>query len=123
MHYTITGRHIKVTKALKQHIDEKLIRLKRFAIKMTEVHIVLSVERDRHIAEILLVGKKLSISSKAQTTDMYTSFDIALDLLEERIIKYMDKKLKNRLRLMKKTAQRTKAKKEKKIQEDVEINL
>ncbi len=121
MHTTITGRHINITEGIKQHIEEKLKRLERFALKVIEVHTVLTVEKNRHIAEITLVAKKLSISSKSETQDMYTSFDSALDLLEERIAKYLDKKKSLKIRLLKKKSEALKAEK-KTLLKDIEIS-
>jgi len=112
MHITITGRHVDITEALKRHVEEKLKRLEKFAIKPIEVHVILTVERDRHISEILLVAKKLSISSKTETKDMYTSFDSTLSSLEERITKYLDKRKSRRLRLLKEKAKSIKLRKE-----------
>lgn len=121
MHTTITGRRVNITEGIKQHIEEKLKRIERFALKIIEVHTVLTVEKDRHIAEITLVAKKLSISSKSETQDMYTSFDSALDLLEERIAKYLDKRKSLKIRLLKKKSEAIRAERKTTLK-DIEIS-
>jgi putative sigma-54 modulation protein len=111
MHITVTVRHTDITEALRRYIEGKLKKLEKFSINIIEIHVILTAERDRYLVEILLVAKRLSISSKAQTQDMYTSFDSALDLLESRITKYLDKRKTHRLRVLKKKPQAVKSRK------------
>lgn len=111
MHITVTVRHTDITEALRRYIEGKLKKLENFSINIIEIHVILTAERDRYLAEILLTAKRLSLSSKAETQDMYTSFDSALDLLESRITKYLDKRKTHRLRVLKKKSQAVKSRK------------
>ncbi len=120
MQTTITGRHIDVTEGLKKHIEEKLERLNKLNVNIVEVQVILAVEKDRHIAEILLNAKGLSMSEKIETADMYVSFDNALVLIDERITKYLDKRKSQRIRLRKKESSRRREQLESRLSENEE---
>ena len=50
MQVTVTGRHFEITDALRQHIEGKIRKLDRYLDGITDVYVVLSVEKHRHIA-------------------------------------------------------------------------
>ena len=52
---------------------------------------MLSVEKFRHIAEVNIIGDRLSINSKEETEDMYSAIDMVLDKLEKQIKKNKQK--------------------------------
>ena len=47
MRYVITGRNLDVTEGLKSAIYDKIGKLERYFNPDTEVHVTLSVEKDR----------------------------------------------------------------------------
>jgi putative sigma-54 modulation protein len=51
----------------------------------------LSVEKFRHMAEINIIGDRLSIIGKEETIDMYSAIDMVLDKLEKQIKKGKEK--------------------------------
>ena len=84
MQISVTGRHFETTDALRQHIETKIRKLDRFLDEITDVNVVLSVEKYRHIAEITLLQAKGSpIRSLEETHDMYQAVDLAIDKLEK----------------------------------------
>lgn len=91
MNVVITGRHFEVTEPIKAHVNEKILKLDKFLTKLMEAHVILSVEKFRHIAEITVIGKNLKIMSTETTSDMYASIDKAVESLEERLRKVHDK--------------------------------
>lgn len=84
MHTTITGRHFEVTDALRQHIDTKIQKMERFLDGITDLHVVLSVEKHRHSAEItLLQANGNTLRSLEETHDMYESVDKVIEKIEK----------------------------------------
>jgi putative sigma-54 modulation protein len=84
MHITVTGRHFEVTEALRQHIDTKMQKMERFLGGITDVHVVLSVEKYRHSAEMtLLQANGNTLRSLEETHDMYESVDKAIEKIEK----------------------------------------
>src|SRR3989338_4936971 len=98
MQITITGRHIEVTQALKDYIEEKLERLdKKYFLKIVESHVILDVEKYRQFAEIIIVGKHLRLTGKEETGDLYTSVDNALAKIAGQLKKFKDKLKEHKL--------------------------
>ncbi len=75
MKIDISGRHFKVTEPLKEYITEKILKLDKYSLKIESVHVVLEVQKIRHMAEISLLGKNMRFSATEQSEDMYAAFD------------------------------------------------
>ena len=84
MQITVTGRHFEITDALRQHIETKIQKMERFLGGITDVHLVLSVEKYRHSAEItLLQANGNTLRSLEETHDMYESVDTVIEKIEK----------------------------------------
>jgi putative sigma-54 modulation protein len=53
--------------------------------------VVLSVEKFRHIAEISIIGDRLTINGREEINDMYSAIDMVLDKIEKQIKKNKQK--------------------------------
>ena len=51
MQINLTGHHIEVTDSLRDHVNEKMARLERHFDKVSNTHVILTVEGARHKAE------------------------------------------------------------------------
>jgi len=91
MNLAITGRHLEITEAMRNRIQDKLLKLDRFHSKITEANVILSMERYQHVAEILLQVNGSTISGIGKTEDMYTSLDRALEKVEGQLRRHKDK--------------------------------
>lgn len=91
MQVVVTFRHVNSTAGLRRYAEEKVGRLGRFARRANEAHVILSVEKQRHRAEILVLGKNMNITAKEQTGDLYSAIDLALDKVERQLKKRSDK--------------------------------
>lgn len=54
MQYIISGKNIDVTEGLKAAVQDKLGKLERYFTPETEVHVTLSVEKERQKIEITI---------------------------------------------------------------------
>lgn len=93
MEITLTGRKLEMTDALKNHIDGKVNGIKKFLNAANDVHIVLSVEKHRHSAEITLNANGYVIHCKEETDDMYSTIDRVVEKLTKQLKKHKDKVL------------------------------
>lgn len=91
MNIVITGRHFDVTNPIKVYAAEKISKLDKFFPKILDAHVILSVEKYRHIAEITLNGKHLSVTAKETTADMYASIDKALESIDKQLRKFSER--------------------------------
>jgi putative sigma-54 modulation protein len=91
MYVGITGRHMEVTEALRRYAEQKVRKVQKYATKVTEVLVTLSVEKYRHKAEILIRMNGSLIQATEETEEMYASIDKAMDKIERQIRKYKEK--------------------------------
>jgi putative sigma-54 modulation protein len=91
MELEVTGRHVEVTPALKTFTEEKLAKLGKWIDDPAEVHAILTVEKHRHIAEIVVRTRRVSLSAREVTPDMYTSIGECVDKLERQAKKHKEK--------------------------------
>lgn len=91
MRYIITGRNIDVTEGLKSAIYDKIGKLERYFTEDTEVHVTLSVEKERQKIEITIPVKGSIIRSEQTSNDMYVSIDLVEEIIERQLKKYKNK--------------------------------
>ncbi|MCC6953515.1 MAG: ribosome-associated translation inhibitor RaiA [Deltaproteobacteria bacterium] len=79
---SVTFRHTESTPALKTYVTDKLIHiLQKYVRNSAEAHVILSVEKRDHTAEIVLHSKPYEATSKATTDDLYSAIDKVVDTL------------------------------------------
>lgn len=98
MNVVITGRHFDITEGMKAHVNDKIAKLNKFHQNILEAHVILSIEKFRHAAEITVVGKNMRFTATETTSDMYASIDKAIDVLDKQIRKLHDKVKEHRVR-------------------------
>lgn len=91
MQTSVTFKNLDPSENLRSYVSSKLDRLDKLLDNPAEAHVVLSVEKIRHIAEIRLTGDRLNINCREKTNDMYSSIDMALDKLEKQIKRQKEK--------------------------------
>ena len=91
MRYVISGKNIDVTEGLKSAIYEKIGKLERYFIPETEVHVTLSVEKDRQKIEVTIPVKGTIIRAEQVSSDMYVSIDLVEEVVERQLKKYKNK--------------------------------
>jgi putative sigma-54 modulation protein len=87
MQTSVTFKNLNPSEHLKAYIQDKLTRLDKYLHNPAEANVVLSVEKHRHIAEVNILGDRLSINGTEETTDMYSAIDMVLDKMEAQIKK------------------------------------
>lgn len=91
MRYIISGKNIDVTEGLKSAIYDKIGKLAKYFTPETEVHVTLSVEKDRQRIEVTIPVKGNLIRGEQVSTDMYASIDMVEEVIEKQILKYKNK--------------------------------
>jgi len=87
----ITGRKIEVTPALRSFTEKKFKKLDRLLDGITEAHVILTVEKHRHRAEILVKSRLARLSGSETTDDLYASIGSVLEKIERQAKKLKDK--------------------------------
>ena len=91
MKFIIVGRNIEVTPGLKAAVEDKIGKLDRYFIPDTEVHVTLSVEKDRQKIEVTIPVKGNIIRSEQVSNDMYVSIDLVEEIIERQLKRYKNK--------------------------------
>lgn len=91
MRYTISGKNINITPGLKDAVESKLGKLKRYFSPDTEVQVTLSVEKGRQKIEVTIPVKGSIIRAEQDSSDMYVSVDLVEEIIERQIKKYKTK--------------------------------
>lgn len=91
MRFIISGKNLDVTEGLKTAVQDKLGKLERYFTPNTEVHVTLSVEKERQKIEVTIPVKGNIIRSEQTSNDMYVSIDLVEEIIERQIKKYRKK--------------------------------
>ncbi len=91
MKFVIVGKNIEVTQGLKAAVEEKIGKLERYFNPETEIHVTLSVEKERQKIEVTIPVKGSIIRSEQVSNDMYVSIDLVEEIIERQIKKYKNK--------------------------------
>ena len=91
MRYIISGKNLDITEGLRSAVTEKLGKLERYFTPDTEVHVTLSVEKERQKVEVTIPTKGNYIRSEQVSNDMYVSIDLVEEVIERQLKKYRTK--------------------------------
>lgn len=91
MKFIIVGKNIDVTEGLKSAIEDKIGKLEKYFTPETEVHVTLSVEKERQKIEVTIPVKGNIIRSEQISSDMYVSIDLVEEIIERQLKKYKNK--------------------------------
>lgn len=91
MKFIISGKNIDVTEGLRTAVQDKIGKLEKYFTSDTEVHVTLSVEKDRQKIEVTIPVKGNIIRSEQVSNDMYVSIDLVEEIIERQLKKYKNK--------------------------------
>jgi len=91
MEIMVTFRHIEPTESLRLYAEEKLFKLKKYLDTPIEAHVVLEVEKFRHIADVTLNADGTRIKAAEETGDLYSAIDQVLDKIESQLKRHRSK--------------------------------
>ncbi len=92
MNIDITGRHIEITPALREFAADKLGKLSKLLDGPVDAHVVLFIEKHRHVAEIQVKSRRGLFSGQEETGDLYASINEVVDKIEKQIRRSKDKR-------------------------------
>lgn len=93
----ITGKNFEISDSLKEMVNKKVKKLDRYFEPETEVSVVMSMQRSRHIAEITIPFDGVILRGEEATDDMYLSVEHVVQKLEKQILHHRTR-LEKRLR-------------------------
>jgi putative sigma-54 modulation protein len=91
MQINLTGHHVELTPPLHDYVNSKMEKLERHFDHVTDIHVVLSVEKLRHKAEATLHVSGGTLFADAVQEDMYAAIDSLTDKLDRQVKKHKEK--------------------------------
>lgn len=95
MQVSVTFRHVEATDALRLHAERRVARIAKYVHRPIDAHVILTVTKRRHVAEIVLNADRTTLSAKEETGDLYSAIDLAAEKLVQQARKHTSK-LKSR---------------------------
>lgn len=91
MQINLTGHHIEITDALRDYVDTKFEKLERHFDHITNVHVILNVEKLNQKAEATVHLNGGELFANAEHQDMYAAIDGLISKLDRQVIKHKEK--------------------------------
>lgn len=91
MQLSITGHHVDLTDSLNGYVEQKFGKLERHHDQITQVHVVLTIEKLAQKAEATAHVPGAELFAIANDVDMYAAIDQLVDKLDRQLIKHKEK--------------------------------
>ncbi|ADT67353.1 ribosome hibernation promoting factor [Pseudoalteromonas sp. SCSIO 43095] len=91
MQLNLTGRHVDITDSLRDYVNSKFSKLQRHTDHITNVHVILDVEKLNQKAEATVHVSGAEIFASTEHQDMYAAIDSLIDKLDRQVIKHKEK--------------------------------
>ena len=88
MNVEYTGRQYEITPAVRKQVEHGLGKLEKLFGSTFDSHVILTLEKHRHIAEITIKIRNHPIVGLAEATEMSAAVGEALDKIDRQAIKY-----------------------------------
>jgi putative sigma-54 modulation protein len=92
MIFEYTGRHVEVTPAIRNHVEEQFRKLKTiFNGNEVPVHVILTVEKNRQTGEVVVHWLDHTLTAADTNADMYMALSRAIGKIEKQALKLKKK--------------------------------
>ena len=92
MRIDFTGRQMEIGLELRRYTEERLRKIVRILGDRFEMHVILTAEKHRRIAEITLKMRDHTLVGVEETGDARTSINGALDKLERQAVRWLERR-------------------------------
>lgn len=88
---SVTGRHMLVTDAMKNHAIDKVSKIERFSDRIIDASVTMDIQKLEHKVDIVLKVDHIIIKASASSESMYQSVDKAVHKIQSQLLKYKNK--------------------------------
>ncbi|WP_025769314.1 ribosome hibernation-promoting factor, HPF/YfiA family [Thioalkalivibrio sp. HK1] len=92
MHINLTGRHVDVSPGLRSFVMQKLERVARHFDQITNMHVIVSAEKQTHRAEATWHVAGADMFAEASHPDIRGAITVLIDRIDGQVRKHKDKK-------------------------------
>ena len=90
MKLTIIGKNIETTEAISSYINKKLNKI-FMRVDDADVSFSLQVNKNRHIAEVMVKQNGLVFNVNDETKNLYTTLDNVIEKIKKHLTKHKDR--------------------------------
>lgn len=92
MQMTITFRHMDTSQRVKDHVEEKMQKLDRFfSNQLVKSHVILSHEKFRYIAEVIITAENFTLTCSEEADDLYGAIDQVYHRVDDQCRRHKEK--------------------------------
>lgn len=91
MNINLTGRHLEITPAIREHVTSKLEKIKRHFDNLIDISVILSVDKLQQKAEATVHMSGKTVFAETDDSNLYVAIDNLIDLLDRQILKHKEK--------------------------------
>ncbi|HEU0188343.1 MAG TPA: ribosome-associated translation inhibitor RaiA [Gallionellaceae bacterium] len=91
MNLNLTGRHLEITPAIREHVLAKLDKVKRHFDNVIDINVILSVDKLKQLAEASVHVSGKTIFAETEDSNLYVAIDDLIDSLDRQILKHKEK--------------------------------
>jgi putative sigma-54 modulation protein len=91
MNLNLTGRHLEITPAIREHVISKLDKVKRHFDNVIDINVILSVDKLKQKAEANVHVSGKAIFAEAEDGNLYVAIDALVDSLDRQVLKHKEK--------------------------------
>ena len=92
MQISTTARHCELAPEMRALAVERLERCTRFASDMHDARLIVTAEKFRHTAEVMVRLNHHEMVSREEAAEMRLAIDLAFDSLEEQLRRFKDRR-------------------------------
>jgi putative sigma-54 modulation protein len=92
----LTGHQLPITQAIRDHVNEKLVRITHHFDYVIDVNVIVSVEKLEHKAEATVHVRGKDIFCESSAADLYAAIDGLSDKLDRALLKHKNKGIAQR---------------------------
>lgn len=93
MQIYVSGHHLDVTDSIRNYTLEKFERIERHFEHITQIHVILELEKKAQKAEATVHIKGGELFADATHDDLYAAIDALVDKLDRQILKHKEKNI------------------------------
>jgi putative sigma-54 modulation protein len=91
MNINLTGHHLEITPAIREHLTTKLGKIKRHFDHVIDINVILSVDKLQQKAEATVHLSGKTVFAEADDANLYVAIDKLIDALDRQVLKHKDK--------------------------------
>ncbi len=96
MNLNLTGRHLEITPAIREHVLGKLDKVKRHFDNVIDINVILSVDKLVQKAEANVHVSGKNIFAETSDDNLYVAIDALVDSLDRQVLKHKGKHIERR---------------------------